>query len=428
MRLRFAMLCAALSICAVLVAPGLAGAAPRHDHGLTIAVSPNPIQAGEGVLIHGQLKGTDVIGKTIVLYHHINGSGRGFTEISRAATGPNGFYEFTRAVGIVETNRQWFVRLAGTLAVHSRTVRERVEALVSITPSATTGDTRHAVMFTGHVSPNHFGNRIRLQEEVAGDDWRTIGSGFIGPDSNYTVAHAWRAPGGHTVRAVLLPDRRNIRSDSDSVEVTIEQTENPSFTITTTTPVIAYGDSATITGTLFTKGSAAAPVPNTAIVLCHRNLFGGPAICDQAGITGSDGGYSFTVRPPANAWYYARTVLRPHTRTANLFVGVHDAITLSAPSSGTVGQPAAFTGTVTPDKAGAIVQLQRQGADGDFHTIQESRVHDDGSYAISRVFGTAGTKVFRTRVLSDGANLGAASAPITVVVSLPPVASLPAAS
>ena len=273
MRLRFAMLCAALSICAVLVAPGLAGAAPRHNHGLTIAVSPNPIQAGEGVLIYGQLKGTDVVGKTIVLYHHINGSGRGFTEISRTATGPNGFYEFTRAVGIVETNRQWFVRLAGTLAVHSRTVRERVEALVSISPSATTGDTRHAVMFTGHVSPNHFGNRIRLQEEVAGDDWRTIGSGFIGPDSNYTVAHAWRAPGEHTVRAVLLPDRRNIRSDSDSVEVTIEQTENPSFTITTTTPVIAYGDSATITGTLFTKGSAAAPVPNTAIVLCHRNLF-----------------------------------------------------------------------------------------------------------------------------------------------------------
>ncbi len=47
MRLRFAMLCTALGAFALLAVPGLAGAAPSHNHGLTINATPNPIQAGD---------------------------------------------------------------------------------------------------------------------------------------------------------------------------------------------------------------------------------------------------------------------------------------------------------------------------------------------------------------------------------------------
>ena len=44
--------------------------------------TPNPILAGEGVTIYGQLNRAPVGGQTIVLYHHIAGSGRGYTPVS----------------------------------------------------------------------------------------------------------------------------------------------------------------------------------------------------------------------------------------------------------------------------------------------------------------------------------------------------------
>jgi hypothetical protein len=81
MRPRFAVLGCALAASAVMSLPGIAGAAPRHNHGLTVNATPNPIIAGEGVLIYGQLKGTDIAGKAIVLFHHISGSGTGYSRI-----------------------------------------------------------------------------------------------------------------------------------------------------------------------------------------------------------------------------------------------------------------------------------------------------------------------------------------------------------
>ncbi len=418
MRLRFAMLCAALSALALVAGPGLAGAAPRHNHGLTINATPNPIQAGEGVLIYGQLKGTDISGKTVVLYHHVNGSHQGYTVIGEKTTDSFGFYEFTREEGVVNTNRQWFVRLAAEPGVHSRTVSERVAALVSLAASSSSGDTRHAITFSGHVYPDHGGQRVLLQQQGNGDDWRTLKVGRLGPDSSYSISYAWRVPGEHNVRVVFPGDGRNVRGVSDSVTVTIQQTQNPSFTTTTTTPAISYGQSAVITGTLDAPGTTT-PQATTAITLCHRNLFAESAICDVAGSTDGSGNYSFSVSPTRNAWYFVRVTLKPAERTSDLFIGVKDIITLSASSTGTVGQADTFSGTVTPNKAGDVVYLQRKGADGDFHTVGTTLVQGDGSYTISRGFGTAGTKVFRTRILPDAANLGAVSQPVTLTVSLP---------
>ncbi len=115
MRPRSVMLCSALSAVALAAAPGLANAAPVHNRGLTINATPNPIDSGDPVLIYGQLNGgTTVANQTIVLYHHINGSHHGYSVVGRTTTNSFGFYEFTRADGVVDTNRSWFVRLAGS--------------------------------------------------------------------------------------------------------------------------------------------------------------------------------------------------------------------------------------------------------------------------------------------------------------------------
>jgi hypothetical protein len=162
MRPRFAVLAAVLCALVVVVTPGVASAAPHHNHGLTINATPNPIDAGDGVLIYGQLNTPPVAGQTITLFHHISASGRGFTPISRTTTDSHGFYEFTRAEGIVRTNRSWFVREAGVHGVHSRTIHERVAALVSLAASTDNADTRTPITFSGHVTPPHAGQPVFL--------------------------------------------------------------------------------------------------------------------------------------------------------------------------------------------------------------------------------------------------------------------------
>jgi hypothetical protein len=406
--------------------PALAGAAPVHNHGLTIATTENPIQSGDSIVIYGQLKGTNNVGKTIVLYHHINGSHQGFTVIQRTKTQPGGYYLFNRAEGVVTTNRQWFTRLSGHPAVHSRTVSEGVHALVSIDQSTVTGTTAHAVKFTGKVSPNHTGSRVALQVQTGGDDWSTVATKKIGAGSSYSISYRWRTPGARTVRVMLPRDLRNLASESDSIPVTIQQTQNASFTINTPNASIAFGGSDTITGTLFAKNSTTTPQGSTVVELCHGAKRSGAASCDQNTTTGTGGGYSFSVTPNTNQWYFVKTVLAPHRQTANLFIGVHDLISVSITGPHQVGHLDTFSGAVTggTNKAGEYVLLQRKGADGYFHDVSIGRVKPDGTYSIGRQYGTAGNKVFRTRVLADGQNLGAASADVGVTVALPATSTL----
>src|ERR1700722_18547114 len=121
MRPRIVVLASLLTALTVAAAPSVASAAPHHNRGLTINATPNPILAGDGVLIYGQLSTPPVGSQTIVLYHHISGSHAGYTRIGSTTTDATGFYEFTRAEGVVLTNRSWFAREDGVHGVHSRT-------------------------------------------------------------------------------------------------------------------------------------------------------------------------------------------------------------------------------------------------------------------------------------------------------------------
>jgi hypothetical protein len=56
-------------------------------------------------------------------------------------------------------------------------------------------------------------------------------------------------------------------ASSDLVTVVIEQTENPSFTISTTAPIIVIGQSTIISGRLFAPGSSSTPLPATSVTL-----------------------------------------------------------------------------------------------------------------------------------------------------------------
>ncbi|MGH2875384.1 MAG: hypothetical protein ACRDLV_03940 [Solirubrobacteraceae bacterium] len=427
MRLRFTVLACALSALACAVAPNVAGAAPRHNRGLTIRAVPHRIIAGEAVLIYGRLHGPDHAGQKVRLYHRVNPM-PWFRPIGTATTNAAGQYEFTRVEGQVLTNRNWFVRGVGRdWFTHSRTVHERVAALISLSASATSGLTRHPIVFSGHVTPNHTGSVVLLQRQRgSSDDWRTIRRGRVGPGSNFNISRAWRVPGDYTVRAVLRRDARNTAAASDPVSVVIEQTEVPDFTIQTSDPVVPSGQPATVSGTLYEPGTTT-PEPDTSVSLFatvpQRHRFREL----QTATTAADGSYAFAnLVSSTNRLYVVRTTFAPHRRTAAMFEGAQDIVTMQPSSTtSTVGGRITFSGSVSPDKAGHAVYLQRLGADGDWHTVEIRRVRWTSTFQFGWTFGTAGTKQFRARTLGGPVNVGGASTPVTIDVTQPPLSSLP---
>jgi hypothetical protein len=427
MRLRFTMLAIASAACAFAANPGIAGAAPQHNRGLTIHVTPNQIMAGEGVTIYGQLKGADHGNQVARLYHRINPNPV-FTLISQTTTNAAGQYEFIRPEGIVMTNRSWFVR--GPVFSHSRTVHERVAALVSLATTTTpaTGLTRHPIVFSGHVTPDHAGASLLLQaQKGSSDDWTTLKRGVVGSDSTYQIAYAWRTPGERDVRVLFRGDRRNVTAASDPVPVVIQQTENADFTINTTAPIVTNLMPYTISGTLDQPGTTT-PEPSTSVSLFARKP-GSPGFTEvTTAMTDTSGAYSFAnLTATTNELCQVRATSAPaRDSSAVLFEGVQDVVTLQASAStATVNGQITFTGSVSPGKAGHVIYLQKLGSDGDWHTVKVTIVGSDSTYSFGWTFGTAGAKEFRTRVTGGQVNVGGASSPVTVDVTQPPLASLP---
>ena len=428
MRLRVAVaasMFAALVVFAIpAIAPGQVQHAPNQSNNLTINASPNPIIAGEGVLIYGRLQGPNAGGQLIHLYRHIGGR-PGYSPVGTTTTFPNGFYEFTRGAGVVYTNRDWFAR--GPAGSFSRTVHEHVAALVTLNASTNTAVTGQRVVFTGHVTPGHAFQRVLLQQQVgSGDDWRTLRSALLGPGSNYAAAYIWRTPGERDIRAVLPGDARNIQSSSDAVQLTIQQKQVTGFTINTSNPVQSYGQSVVISGVL-TPGPTVQPA---FVQLWGRPARGGPFQLVGQNPVGPNGSYSFTVTPTVNTVYQTRAAFSANRASALLWQGVRDVLTLTPSSStSTVGGKVTFTGTVTPDRTNHVVYLQRLGADGDWHSVEARFVGSGSTFHFGWTFGKAGTVKFRSRIYSDGRNVGAASAPVTITVSgLTPVTTLPPTS
>jgi hypothetical protein len=411
MRPRFAVLAIVVTTLLAVVAPSVVSAAPRHNRGLTINAIPNPIDAGEGVFIYGHLNVGPVGDQTIVLYHHLAGSGLGYTRVGQTTTDSHGFYEFTRAEDVVMTNRSWFVREAGIHQIHSRTVFERVAALVSLSASSTTAVTGQPVVFTGHVDPSHAGERVVLQQQTASGDWRALGSGRLDGSSNYSIVYRWRFEGDHTVRVLFPSDVRNISGTANPVTVAVQQKQVPGFTITSSDQLSSYGQSVTISGVL--------DQPNTPVTLWSRNAYQSQFTPVADTSTGSNGSYTFLPQVPSyNTVYQVRTTLAPRRHSAVLLEGVQDVLTLT-PSSTTsqVGGQVTFTGTVLPDKAGHVVYLQRLGADGDWHNEEIRVVTNASTFQFGWTFGKAGTYQFRARITGDGANVGGASAPAVIQVA-----------
>ena len=424
MRVRVTVLVAALVACACAATPPIAAAhGPIRDRALTIHNSPQSIVAGDPVLIYGRLLGRESANQRIVLWHRLNPH-LGFTIIGSTQPDSSGRYEFTRQNGIVQTNRSWYV--TGPVTSHSQTVRERVAAEVTLTPSATQASTRHPITFAGQVSPGHAGQLIEIQAQRGDSNgWTTIKTGRLDASSSYSIPFAWRFPGPREVRAVFPGDPRNTRGISAVSAVVVEQTEVPDFTIGSSNPIVADQTPVTISGTLLApSGGAAESGVSVALYSSQPGQHNWSET--QTTTTGPDGSYSFTVQGSTNELYQARTTFAPVRASAVVYQGVQDVVSITpSATAAVVGQQLTFSGNVAPGKPGDAVYLERLGKDGNWHFVRSSTLNQASDYSIGWTFGTPGAKQVRVQVLGDPENVTGASAAVPITVTLPPVSSLP---
>jgi len=298
---------------------------------------------------------------------------------------------------------------------HPNHHRPRIAATVTL--DQPTGDltTATPITFTGTVSPANAGHRILLQRQAGllGDRWVPLDGGFVRADGRYTIVHRFRVPGDRTLRVLLAPNRRTLRSPSTPISITVQQLQATGFTIGSSAQPIDFGGSVTISGTL--TGGA-----NTSVTLFGRDEWRGRLHAIATGTTDANGAYSFVQSPARNTVYQVRVTSDPHTRTARLFQGVRDVVSIAASTdTATVGDVVTFSGTVQPDKSGHVILLLR--LDGSvWRTVAVARIGDGSAYAVPFAITAAGSVQYRTLVPGGPVNQRGLSSAVQVTANPSP--------
>ena len=110
----------------------------------------------------------------------------------------------------IDSNRWWYVTAKG---IRSRTVRQRVLAVITLAASQTRAAPGDQVTFTGSVLPSHAGAQIVLQQFGAGG-WQPVAQGRIGSASTFSIDYAFAGDGVYELRAYLPGAASNINSYS----------------------------------------------------------------------------------------------------------------------------------------------------------------------------------------------------------------------
>ena len=343
MRLRITVLACALAALASRGPAGMAGAAPQHNRGLTIHAVPHSIIAGEAVLIFGQsARARTTLTRSISLYHRINPN-RVFSLIGTTRPTPAAVRVHPRR-GHRRVQPQ-LVSSAVRGFTHSRTVHERVAALVSLASSSASGLTRHPFTFSGTSPPTTpvamCCSRPRMRLAPSGDaqarhDRRQLD--FQIPSPGACPARTTSACCSPVTRVTRRARRtRDGRDPADRVTRISRSTRRIRSS--------SNGSPYTISGTLYKPGTTT-PEPATSVSL-FKALPGTSSFSEvTTAMTDGAGNYTF-----ANVTSYQRAVsgaghvpARPGA-SAVLFEGVQDVVNMTPSSkTSTVGGHVTFSG------------------------------------------------------------------------------------
>ena len=115
-----------------------------------------------------------------------------------------------------------------------------------------------------------------------------------------------------------------------------------------------------------------------------------------------------------------RVTTDPHTRTARLFQGVRDVVSIAASTdTASVGDVVTFSGTVQPDKSGHVILLLRLDG-GVWRTVAVARVGAGSAYAIPFTLAAPGSAQYRTLVPGGPVNQRGLSSAVQVTANPSP--------
>jgi hypothetical protein len=443
---RVALACAAATSSLALLATGASAFQHPSLNGrcrIGIEVVPRRITAGEPVTIFGRLRCRRQVGaanRVVRLFHHVPGA-PGFTFVQSTTTDAQGFYQFQRADGVVETNRVWHVDSRGAESANRR-IRVAARVTLSGPPEGTqilTGPA-NKVTFTGTVSPADVGAHVILQRQnsLTGDEWHRIDSGRVQAGGAFSITHTFIVPGDANIRVLVRSQGRNIPSPStDVLAYEISQAQDPALTINASADPIVYGQSVTISGTL--AGGANQPVTLLARV---RGQHGFAPVAQAT--TDAAGNYAFPAQAPVNSTFYrveatanacpppppgaaACDLLRRAStvKSAVLYEAVKYVLTAQVSATSVQeGQTLTFSGSVAPSDPGHVIYLERQNIDHEFQVVQVGTLTAGSTYSIAHQVYSTGTQVFRVHIPGGPRNAGAFSQPFTIQVTSAPAGML----
>src|SRR6476659_2930699 len=159
---------------------------------LTIAAAPNPSTDGQSVTISGRLLGSRHRRALVVLWRRLPGQ-RHFHSTAATRTDRSGRYSMKVRL---DGNRWWYATAHG---FRSRTVHQRVAALITLASSDARAAPGDQVTFTGTVSPSHAGRQMALQQ-LGSAGWQTVAQGTLDRTSAFSIAYAFPSEGTYQLR------------------------------------------------------------------------------------------------------------------------------------------------------------------------------------------------------------------------------------
>jgi len=386
---------------------------------IAVEAAPTRVTAGQTATLSGSLScasSAETGEQTITIFEHTAGT-PGFNEVGTATPEAGGAFHYTTEV--LQTNSVFYARTEG--GPRSRPMPVRVAPLVTISGpqvgtqlsiggqrGAASARSNNTVTFTGTVDPDEAGATVVLQREGVNieENWQRIATGEVGAEGRYTITHTFGVAGTANVRVVVHPHGL-LPGASETLSLQVMRHQNPLLTIQASAAPLTDGQALTLSGT------AAGSGPQALTLLARTR--GGAFVPVATTSTESDGSFAFaSLSPAADTWY---EVTGTHARSTILFEGVRPKLsaTVSSASVNSGDPVVAFTGTVDPIRAGAVVNLERQEADGlGFQMVQAATVGPGGSFSIEHVVSGSGTQTFRI-VLAGGAGMQAASSGLLAV-------------
>ncbi len=182
---------------------------------MTIASKPNPSVAGSAVTISGQVQGA-AAGTAVTLWQELPGQ-KSFQKLAQTTTNSSGAYKLRRAGAKVKTDRAWYVASGGA---KSLTIEQVVKAKMTISAKPFKLSSGDKVVITGKVDPSHGGQRVLLEQKIAGA-WQILAHVRLSNKSRYSVSHRWAHAGVLKLRIALPGDQENAASLSRVATVTL---------------------------------------------------------------------------------------------------------------------------------------------------------------------------------------------------------------